>query len=227
MAAGDIHPYQREFLDFLLESKAVSFGRFTTKSGRLSPYFINTGNIDTGRGLAALGDFYARHISARGLLDSFDIIFGPAYKGIPLSVAAGSSLFRLMGRDYGVSFDRKEAKDHGDKGRIVGKAVKPGSRVLLVEDVVTAGTTLKEIVPMLRGELGAEVRHVVVAVDRSERGAGALSAKSEVERDLDLAIHPIIDIHQILAIIKSGDSGIGIGVDWGLVDEYSAAYVVR
>lgn len=226
MARGEIKTYQREFLDFLLKSGAASFGKFTTKSGRISPYFINTGRINSGSGLTTLGDFYAKHISAAGLLDSFDIIFGPAYKGIPLAVAAGSALFRAAGRDYGISFDRKEAKDHGDKGRIVGAEIKPGARVLLVEDVITAGTTLKEVVPMLRREFKAEVFHVVLAVDRSERGAGEMSAKAELESELDISIHPIIDIHQILELVSDESCGLRDKVDWRLVDDYRAKYVV-
>jgi len=188
--------YQKDFIDFLVNSGALSFGDYTTKSGRKTPYFINTGKFDEGGKISALGKFYADHIMKSGL-DKADIIFGPAYKGIPLCVATASAMAG-MGKNVGFSFNRKEAKDHGDAGIVVGKKIKDGDKVLLVEDVITAGTTMREIVPFLRSLAAVEILGVVVSVDRKEKGTGDLSAVQEVEKNYNLKVYPVVTIADIL-----------------------------
>jgi orotate phosphoribosyltransferase len=197
---------QASFVDFLVQSKVLTFGEFVTKSGRHTPYFINTGNFNTGQGLRKVGDVYARHIVETGLLDEIDVVFGPAYKGIPLSVATSISIDSLFGKSVGFCFDRKEAKAHGDKGVLVGHHLAAGDRVLLVEDVVTAGTTMRDIVPKLRSLAQIYLKHVVIAVDRQERGEGELSAIQESEQSLGLKFHPVVTIRQIAYYLSQENS---------------------
>jgi orotate phosphoribosyltransferase len=184
-------------IDFLVSSGALKFGDFTLKSGRKAPYFINTGCFDDGLKISLLAKFYAQEILRLGLHDA-DLVFGPAYKGIPLCVATSYALAVDFGVNIGFCFNRKEAKTRGEGGEYVGKPLKPGMRVVLVEDVVTAGTTLQEVVPVLRERVGVEVSGVIILVDRDERGSGELSAVKEAERDLKIKIHPIVDINTII-----------------------------
>lgn len=193
--------YQSEFIKFLISSGVLTFGNFTTKSGRKTPYFINTGNFNTGETLAAVGSFYAKHLVESGL-GNIDVLFGPAYKGIPLAVVTGVSLSREHGLPKGVSFDRKEAKAHGDKGVLVGHQIKAGETVVLVEDVVTAGTTIREMVPRLRSEFKAVVSAVLIAVDRAEKGTAEKSAVTELEEALSIRVYPIVTIHDIIAFLS-------------------------
>ncbi|MEZ4753814.1 MAG: orotate phosphoribosyltransferase [Bdellovibrionota bacterium] len=203
-----LKPYQQNFITFLLASDVLKFGDFTTKSGRKTPYFINAGNFDTGRKIAALGMFYAEHIQESGF-GAVDIIFGPAYKGVPLAVAAATALTERSGRDIGFSFDRKEVKDHGEGGFLVGKNIQAGDKVVIVEDVITAGTTLKKMTPILRDNTKANLLGVILAVDRCEKGAGEKAALNEVEESLNLAIKPIVNIHGIVEYLSSNnESGI-------------------
>jgi orotate phosphoribosyltransferase len=195
-----LQSYQKEFIKFLLEEKALTFGDFTTKSGRKTPYFINTGNFNTGLSLSKLGQFYADHVVAQGT--EFDTIFGPAYKGISLAVATGIALSNKYNKVYGISFNRKEAKEHGDKGNIVGKQLASGEKVILVEDVVTAGTTLREVIPVLRNDYKVEVSGVFIAVDRAEKGTGSLSAVQEAKNSLNLSISPIVTVHDLIAFLS-------------------------
>jgi len=195
--------YQKKFINFLLQSQVLLFGEFVTKSGRETPYFINTGRFDSGAKVMALSKFYAEHIVTNSL-DEIDAIFGPAYKGIPLAVATAVGLHQLTGRDFGFSFDRKEKKLHGDKGSIVGHSLQPKERVLLVEDVVTAGTTLRDTIPKLRDNFAADITSAVVAVDRCERGSGTLAATKEIEEELAVKVVPIITIYDIINFLQKG-----------------------
>ena len=198
----EILPYQSSLIEFLVDSQALLFGQFTTKSGRQTPYFVNTGKFNDGAKLQRLGSFYAAHIVQHGL-SSAPVIFGPAYKGIPLSVATTIALAQDHKLVRGYCFDRKEAKDHGDGGILVGHPIERGSEVVLVEDVVTAGTTLRKMLPFLRDTLGAKVRGVVICVDRCERGEGSLSAVQEARETLGVEIFPIITVHHILQHLRS------------------------
>jgi orotate phosphoribosyltransferase len=196
-----LEQYQREFVDFLLASGALTFGDFTTKSGRRTPYFINTGRFDDGLKIAQLGRFYAAHIAALGL-GKIDLVFGPAYKGIPLAVTTAIALNDSHRMNVGFSFDRKEVKDHGDGGLIVGHPLRDNDRIVIVEDVITAGTTVRHIVPLLRKIAAVDIVGFVLAVDRCEKGTGELSAVQEAERDSAIRVYPIITIDHIVSYLR-------------------------
>ena len=171
--------YQRAFFDFAAAQGALRFGEFTLKSGRVSPYFFNAGDFSGGAALARLGRYYAAAVAGSGL--SFDLLFGPAYKGIPLVSSLAVALAEHHDRDLPWCFNRKEIKDHGEGGALVGAALKPGQRVLLVDDVITKGTAIGEVLPLLEAR-GASLAGVVIALDRQERGADKTSAVQDVER---------------------------------------------
>lgn len=195
-----MHDYQRRFIEFALEHDVLRFGSFTLKSGRTSPYFFNAGSFDTGGKLAALGGFYADAIAAAGL--EFDVLLGPAYKGIPLAAATAVQLADAHDLDVPWCFNRKEAKDHGEGGVFVG--AEPRGRLLVVDDVITAGTAIREVIALVDG-LDARVSGVVVAVDRRERGAGELSAIQEVERDFAIAVTSIVSFDDIIEYLEETD----------------------
>jgi orotate phosphoribosyltransferase len=189
--------YKRDFIDFMTESGVLTFGDFVTKSGRRTPYFINTGNYLTGRQIARLGHFYAECIEntiGRG----FDILFGPAYKGIPIVCAAAAALYSDYGVDRRYCFNRKEAKDHGEGGVLIGAKPKDGDRVVIVEDVMTAGTSIRESVPLLKAAAKVEIPYVVISVDRMERGVSEKNAAQEIYDDLGVAVRAIVTIRDII-----------------------------
>lgn len=194
--------YQREFLDFAIACDALRFGQFTLKSGRVSPYFFNTGLFDTGRKLAQLAKFYARAIVESGL--AFDMLYGPAYKGIPLAAATAVQLAEHFGRDLPYAFNRKEAKKHGEGGVIVGHAL--AGRVLIIDDVISAGTSVRESVDIIR-QTGATPAGVAIAVDRQERGAGPLSAVQEVEQEFRLRVVSIANLETLLHYLQARGDG--------------------
>ena len=179
--------YQREFLDFAIDIGVLRFGEFTLKSGRKSPYFFNSGLFNTGASLARLGRYYAQAVISSG--SEFDMIYGPAYKGIPLAASLAIALADNHGRDVPYCFNRKEAKDHGEGGVIVGAAL--AGRVLIIDDVISAGTSVRESVDIIQSA-GATPAGVVIALDRQERGQGETSAIQEVERDFGLSVASIV-----------------------------------
>jgi orotate phosphoribosyltransferase len=191
--------YQREFIEFLVRSDVLTFGDFVTKSGRQTPYFVNTGRFRTGEQIRRLGEFYAQAVLARGV--EFDVLFGPAYKGIPLVVATALTLAGQHGRDVGYCFDRKEAKDHGEGGRLVGHELADGERVLILEDVTTAGTSIRATVPVLRSAANVRLAGLVVAVDRQERGntSGGGSALDELATEFAMPTFAIVTLTEIVA----------------------------
>ena len=191
-----VQDYKRDFIEFMVRSDVLTFGDFTTKSGRRTPFFINTGRYRTGEQLARLGDFYAAAIDETWPAD-VDILFGPAYKGIPL-VATASIGLAARGRDVGYLFNRKEAKDHGEGGVLVGALPNDGDRVLIVEDVTTAGTSIRETVPVLREHADVEVVGLIVSADRQERGTGELSALAQVALDFEMATRAIVTLDDIV-----------------------------
>ncbi len=190
----------REFVEFLLESGVLAFGDFQTKSGRRTPYFLDFARFSRGSDVRRLGGFYAGAIHAR-LGGAFDVLFGPAYKGIPLVVASALSLASEHGRDVPFCFNRKEEKDHGEGGRLVGHKLRDGERVLIVEDVTTAGTSIRETVPLLRAAAKVQLAGLVVAVDRQERGTGEQSALRELEREFGMPCFAIATIDEIVATL--------------------------
>jgi len=189
--------YQRSFVEFALGHDVLRFGSFTLKSGRTSPYFFNAGGFDTGARLAGLGRFYAAAIAERA--PDFDVLMGPAYKGIPIAAATAVQLAEHHDRDVPWSFNRKEVKDHGEGGTIVGAPLR--GRVLLVDDVITSGKAIREVVPLVEGA-GAELAGIVVAVDRQERGTGDLSAVDEVRRDLGVPVEAIVTFDHVIEYLE-------------------------
>jgi orotate phosphoribosyltransferase len=204
---------KHDFITFMIGAGALRFGDFTLKSGRRSPYFINTGAFDTGEKIARLGSFYAARV--REAMDAGDIprdiatVFGPAYKGVPIAVATAAALAADHGIDAGYTFDRKEVKDHGEGGGFVGRALKDGDKVVLVDDVITAGTAVRKVAPLIRAAADVEICALVLAVDRMERGgADGLSAVEEIRRDLAIPVYPIVTIGEILdAVPRIGPDG--------------------
>ncbi|HVX04037.1 MAG TPA: orotate phosphoribosyltransferase [Rhodanobacteraceae bacterium] len=188
-----LQPHQQAFLDTALARGVLRFGDFTLKSGRQSPYFFNMGRIDSGAALAAVGTAYADTIVANAI--GFDMLFGPAYKGIPLAAATAIALARAHGRDVPWCYNRKEAKDHGEGGSLVGAPL--AGRVLIVDDVITAGTAVRESLALIRAA-GAGVAGVLVALDRQERGQGALSATQELAREQGVPTFAIVGLADLL-----------------------------
>lgn len=191
--------YQESFIEFMVRAGVLTFGDFTTKSGRKTPYFINTGNYRTGAQAHQLGDYYAtcihEHIAQAG---GADILFGPAYKGIPLVVTAAASLYRNYNEDYPYCFNRKEIKDHGEGGNMVGAKVKDGDRIAIVEDVVTAGTAVRESIALFQNIAKVKINALFVSVDRMEKGTGDKSALDELQEDYGIAVYPIVTVRQII-----------------------------
>ncbi|MFQ5644034.1 MAG: orotate phosphoribosyltransferase [Thiogranum sp.] len=184
--------YKKEFLEFAIQAGVLRFGEFTLKSGRTSPYFFNAGLFNTGRHLARLGRFYAQAIVDSGT--RFDVLFGPAYKGIPLATAAGIALADHHDLNIPYCFNRKEAKDHGEGGNLVGAPLQ--GDILIIDDVITAGTAIRESLTII-GAAGARAAGVVIALDRQERGQGDRSAIQEVEQDLGLEVTSIIKLEEL------------------------------
>lgn len=189
--------YKTEFIEFAIEQDVLRFGEFTLKSGRTSPYFFNAGLFKTGAALSALGSFYAAAIVDSAV--EFDVLLGPAYKGIPLAAAASIKLADSHSIDTPWCFNRKEAKDHGEGGLFVGE--QPHGRVLIIDDVITAGTAIGEVMDLL-ADTGAAVAGVVVAVDRQERGTGKTSAIQEVEAKYSIAVRSIVSLSDIVAYLE-------------------------
>ncbi len=189
--------YQREFIQFALERGVLRFGEFTLKSGRVSPYFFNAGLFDSGLALAKLGRFYAQALVDSGL--SYDVVFGPAYKGIPLAATTAVALAEHHQRDVPWCFNRKEAKDHGEGGTLVGAPLE--GNIVIVDDVITAGTAIREVMQIIKAQ-GAQAAGVLIALDRQERGTGELSAIQEVERDFNMPVISIVSLQQVLEYLS-------------------------
>jgi orotate phosphoribosyltransferase len=194
--------YKQQFIEFMVRSGVLTFGDFTTKSGRKTPFFINTGKYRTGSQMRQLGVFYADAIHARWGSD-FDVLFGPAYKGIPLAVATAIGLETQYRKDSAVCFNRKEAKDHGEGGSLIGHPLQDGDRVLIVEDVTTAGTSIRETVPLLQFAANITLAGLIVSVDRMEKGAGTQSALREVGEAFAMQTGAIVTIAEIVAYLST------------------------
>lgn len=196
MASDFDENYRSDFIEFMIESDVLRFGDFVTKSGRPTPYFINTGLYRTGEQIKRLGRFYA-HAVLTEIGTDFDVLFGPAYKGIPLAVSTASALSE-MGHHVGYCFNRKERKDHGEGGIMVGHPLTDGDRVLIIEDITTAGTAIRETVPLLRAEADISLAGLVVSVDRCERGPDDRSALQALREEFDMPTFAIVDVHEIM-----------------------------
>ena len=189
--------YQKDFIDFAISQDVLRFGEFTLKSGRSSPYFFNAGLFNTGEALAKLGQNYAQAIVNSGI--EFDVLFGPAYKGIPLAAATAVALAEHHSRNVPYSFNRKEAKDHGEGGNIVGAPLQ--GKVLIIDDVITAGTAIREAMDIISAA-GAQAAGVVIALDRQEKGKGETSAIQEVEAEYGIPVTSIIKLENLISYIE-------------------------
>ncbi|HTX86864.1 MAG TPA: orotate phosphoribosyltransferase [Candidatus Nanoarchaeia archaeon] len=220
--------YKQDFIEFMVRSDVLTFGNFTTKSGRDTPYFINTGNFNTGEQLLKLGYFYARAIYENFLATSFSVIFGAAYKGIPLAAITSAQLFNSFEFDYHWCFNRKEAKDHGEGGSLVGYKPVAGDRILLIDDVITAGTATRESIELLRREQPqAKVIGGMISVDRMEKGLKGQSAIQEIETEFDLDFSAIVTVDEIVAHLHNREIDGAVVLDGdrlAAIKEYRAKY---
>ncbi|NQU43134.1 orotate phosphoribosyltransferase [bacterium] len=221
--------YKQQFIEFMVRAGVLTFGDFTTKSGRRTPYFINTGNYETGTEIERLGHFYAQAIRS-ALGSEFDNLYGPAYKGIPLCVAASIALAREFDHDVTFTFNRKEAKDHGEGGSLIGHRYKGGERVVIIEDVTTAGTSVRESVEILRSiptDKPVDFRALVVSVDRQEKGQTDRSALSEIAANYNVKTLAIVTLDEIVDYLKRREIDGRVLLDeeiLGRIDAYRAQY---
>ena len=194
--------YKEEFIHFMVSSGVLTFGDFVTKSGRRTPYFVNTGNYHTGRQAFLLGEYYAKciagHMESGDIPEDVNVLFGPAYKGIPLCVTTAAQLYREYGKDISYCFNRKEKKDHGEGGQMVGASLKDGDKIIVTEDVITAGTAIRETLPLLKAQADVEITSLIVSVDRMERGQGEKTAIQEIEEEFGIRTWPIVTVREVI-----------------------------
>ena len=218
--------YKEEFITFMVKSGVLTFGDFVTKSGRKTPYFINTGNYKTGYQAAKLGEFYAA-CNKENLSDQVDTLFGPAYKGIPLAVSASIALYEKHGISVNYCFNRKEIKDHGEGGVLVGYKLKDGDRVVITEDVITAGTAIRECLPILEKAANVSIAGLVVSVDRMEKGQGKHSAIEEIYQNFGIRTFPIVTVREIMTTLHNREIDDKVYIDDGMLakmEEYLSIY---
>lgn len=220
-----VETYKEDFIAFMVECGVLTFGDFTTKSGRRTPFFINTGNYKTGAQMSRLGAFYAAAIKDH--FSTIDVLFGPAYKGIPLVVTASIALADRHDTDVAFCFNRKEIKDHGEGGSLVGKKLADGDKVLIVEDVTTAGTSIRETVPILQGAAQVELAGLIVSVDRMERGSGDKGALQEIQESFGMKTASIVNLDEIVSHLHNRKVNGTVILDDTIkarIDDYRAQY---
>lgn len=220
--------YKKEFINFMIECEVLKFGDFITKSGRKTPFFVNTGFYRSGSQLVRLGKYYAKAIR-ENFGDNFDILFGPAYKGIPLSVAASMALSE-EGADVKYCSNRKEVKDHGDTGILLGSPVKDGDRVVIIEDVTTAGTSIEETLPIIKAQGDVDILGLVVSVDRCERGHGEKSALVEISEKYNIKTCAIVTMKEVVEYLYNREINGKVIIDEGLksaIEDYYKIYGVK
>lgn len=218
--------YKQQFIEFMVRSNVLTFGNFTTKSGRKTPFFINTGNYSTGEQLATLGGFYAEALQ-RLFPEPIDVLFGPAYKGIPLVTAAAMTLAHDHGRQLAFCFNRKEVKDHGEGGSLIGHRLKEGDRVIIVEDVTTAGTSVRESIPLLQSAAAVNVVGLIVSVDRMERGTTPKSALVQLRDEFAIRTGAIVTLDEIVDYLynRKIDGTVVLGKDsYNAIADYRDRY---
>ena len=218
--------YKEDFIHFMIDCQVLKFGDFTTKSGRQTPFFINTGFYRTGAQLKKLGEYYARAIHDT-FGEDFNILFGPAYKGIPLSVAASIALQEDYGVEVGYASNRSEAKDHGERGIILGTPINDGDKVVIIEDVTTAGTSIKETYPIIKAQGNAFVLGLVVSVDRQERGTGEKAALDEIAENFDMKTTSIVTMKEVVECLYNKPYNGRVIIDdelKGRIDDYYSRY---
>lgn len=218
--------YKKEFIDFMVESQVLKFGEFILKSGRKAPFFMNAGAYVTGSQLRRLGEYYAKAIHDNFGLD-FDVLFGPAYKGIPLSVATTMAISELYGKDVRYCSNRKEVKDHGDAGILLGSKLKDGDRVVMIEDVTTSGKSVEETYPIIKAQADVEIKGLVVSLNRMERGKGTKSALDEIRETYGFPVTAIVTMAEVLEYLYNRECNGSILIDDALkraIDDYYAQY---
>ena len=208
-------PLQKDFIDFLFETEAFKFGSFVTKKGRTTPYFVNTGGFYTGKSISLLASYYAGAIESSKI--DFNLIYGPSYKGIPLAVSTVMSMYSQFNKNYNYSFNRKETKDHGESGLIVGKKFESSDKVIIIDDVISAGTSINESFEILKRTGDPQVVAVFIAVDRKEKGDGEISAIAEIENNYNVPVKSIVNIEDVIA--RGKEKGI---FDGGVEKEITA-----
>lgn len=221
--------YKEEFIEFMIDCEVLKFGDFVTKSGRKTPFFVNTGFYRTGAQLRKLGEYYAKAIESAFGFD-FDVLFGPAYKGIPLSVAATMAISEHYDKDIHYCSNRKEVKDHGDKGILLGSPINDGDRVVIIEDVTTAGTSIQETLPIIKAQGDVTTLGLVVSVDRMEKGQGEKSALKEIEEKYGLKTTAIVTMQEVIEHLYMKPYKGKIIIDENLksaIDNYYEQYGVK
>ena len=218
--------YKKEFVKFMWEAGVLTFGEFTLKSGRKAPYFINTGNYKTGEHIAKLGEFYAKCIKENGI--HADVFFGPAYKGIPLAVTAAISNYKQNGENVNYCFNRKEAKDHGEGGVMVGHKLQDGDKVLIIEDVTTSGKSIEETVPIIKAQADCDIVGLMVSLNRQEKGQDSdMSALDEIKERYGFGAHAIVTMEDVVSYLYNRpiDGEVLLTKDIKkAIDEYYAEY---
>ena len=221
--------YKKEFIEFMVDCQVLRFGDFVTKSGRKTPFFVNTGFYRTGSQLVKLGEYYAKAIKEKYGLD-FDVLFGPAYKGIPLSVATAMGISNLYDKDVNYCSNRKEVKDHGDKGILLGSPIADGNKVLIIEDVTTAGTSINETLPIIKAQGDVDIIGLVVSVDRMERGQGEKSALDEIKEKYGIETTALVTMAEVVEHLYNKEYKGRVVIDDELkkaIDEYYDIYGVK
>lgn len=198
----EMESYKKEFIEFMVRSGVLTFGDFTTKSGRKTPYFVNTGNYKTGAQAAKLGEFYAKAIKEH-IKEEIDVLFGPAYKGIPLAVATSMALATQHDTDVNYCFNRKEEKDHGEGGKMVGYKLKDGDNVIITEDVITSGASIRECLPQIMAAAKVNIIGEIISVDRMERGLENKTAIQQIYDDYGFKVYPIVNVKEVIEVLHN------------------------
>ena len=221
--------YKQEFIKFMVDCNVLRFGEFTLKSGRKSPFFMNAGLYVTGRQLKKLGEYYARAIHDH-YGEDFDVLFGPAYKGIPLGVATVMALYELYGREIRYCSNRKEAKDHGDVGILLGSPIKDGDRVVIIEDVTTSGKSIEETFPIIKAQGDVKIIGLMVSLNRMERGKGEKSALSEIKETYGIEANAIVTMEEVIECLYNKEVNGKVVIDDTIkeaLDKYFEEYGVK
>jgi orotate phosphoribosyltransferase len=223
----NMQDYKKEFIEFLVRQKVLKFGDFTLKSGRKCPYFLNFGEIHSGESITKLGEYYAKALDEH--IKDFNVIFGPAYKGIPISVTTAIAYARMFGKNIDYAYNRKEIKDHGEGGGIVGVKVSADSKVVILDDVMTAGSALRESLEIMKEVGNPEIKGVLIAADRMEKGKGEKSAIQEVKEEFGIDVYSIVDLNEIIEYLHGREIDGEIVLDdekVAMIDKYRKEYGV-
>ena len=215
--------YKEEFIEFMVNSNVLKFGDFTTKSGRKTPFFINTGNYTTGAQLKKLGEFYAKAINNHFGSD-FDVLFGPAYKGIPLTVTTAISLNEFSDINVEYCSNRKEVKDHGEGGILLGGSLKDSKRVVIVEDVMTAGTSIYETAPILKAQGDVDIKGLIISVDRMEKGKSEKSAQEEIKETFGITTYSIVTMKEVVEYLYNRELNGKVYIDDNMKSSIESYY---